>query len=282
VSDCTAEALLCRLETPGQEPSDEDVALAAAFILRSQGADGGFGSYERRRVPFSIEWLNPAEMFGDSMAEAGYVECTASCVTALAKIAASRPHLLERAELARVPDAIRRAARAIRRQQLPTGAWPGAWGVRFLYGTWFGVRGLLAAGAPPTDPAVRKACAWLKARQRPDGGWGERLEPHATEYVEHEEGQIVQTAWALLTLCEASDADFGALERAATFLGSTQLGNGQWPRQDPTGLFFRTALLEYALYRSYFPVWALAAFETRRAARARLFVPARATREASL
>jgi lanosterol synthase len=282
VSDCTAEAILCRLETPGDEPSDEDVALAAAFILRSQGADGGFGSYEAKRVPFSIEWLNPAEMFGDSMAEAGYVECTASCITALAKIAVNRPHLLKRAALERVPEAIRAGALSIRRQQLPTGAWPGAWGVRFLYGTWFGVRGLLAAGASPTDPAVRKACAWVKARQRPDGGWGERLEPHSTEYVEHEKGQIVQTAWALLTLSEASDPDFGALERAARFLGSVQLGNGQWPRQDPTGLFFRTAQLEYNLYRSYFPVWALAAFETRRAARARLFAPAQTALEAGL
>jgi hypothetical protein len=32
-------------------------------------------------------------------------------------------------------------------------------------------------------------------------------------------------------------------------------------------LFFRTALLEYALYRSYFPVWALAAYEARLNAR---------------
>jgi lanosterol synthase len=270
VSDCTAEAILGRLETRGDAPSDDDVALAAAFILRSQGADGGFGSYEARRVPFSIEWLNPAEMFGDSMAEAGYVECTASCIAALARIAALRPHLLGRPELEPLPEAIRRGVLSIRRQQLETGAWPGAWGVRFLYGTWFGVRGLLAAGAPPTDPAVRKACAWLKARQRADGSWGERLVPHAKDYVQHDDGQVVQTAWALLTLCEASDPDFGAIERAAHFLASTQLGNGQWPRQDPPGLFFRTALLEYVLYRSYFPIWALASFETRRAARARL------------
>ena len=60
------------------------VSLAAAFILRLQGADGGFGSYEPKRVPFSLEWLNPAEMFGDSMTEKSYVECTASCVAAMA------------------------------------------------------------------------------------------------------------------------------------------------------------------------------------------------------
>jgi hypothetical protein len=30
------------------------------------------------------------------------------------------------------------------------------------------------------------------------------------------------------------------------------------------GVFFRTALLDYTLYRRYFPVWALANYETRR------------------
>jgi lanosterol synthase len=61
VSDCTAEAILGRLELSGADaPSDDDVREAARFILRSQGPDGGFGSYEAPRVTFSLEWLNPA------------------------------------------------------------------------------------------------------------------------------------------------------------------------------------------------------------------------------
>jgi hypothetical protein len=110
----------------------------------------------------------------------------------------------------------------------------------------------------------------LKTIQRSDGSWGERLEPHSRDYVPHDEGQVVQTAWALLALAEARDPDFDALERGAMFLARSQLGNGQWPRQDPHGLFFRTARLEYTLYRSYFPLWALARFEARRAERSRL------------
>jgi lanosterol synthase len=275
VSDCTAEAIVARLEAGvGDGPSDEDVAMAAEFILRTQGPDGGFGSYEQRRVPFSLEWLNPAEMFGDSMTESEYVECTASCVAALARIAQERPHLLRGPELAAVPQALERGVAQLRRQQRRDGAWPGAWGVCFIYGTMFGVRGLLAAGAAPTDPAIRKACAWLKAHQRADGSWGEQHAPHASEYVAHEEGQIIQTAWALLALVEASDPEFAALERAARFLSRAQLGNGEWPRQDPVGLFFRTARLEYTLYRSYFPLWALALYEQRRRARAPLLAAA--------
>ncbi len=268
VSDCTAEALVGRLAANVDGgPSDDDVAMGAAFILRCQGPSGGFGSYEAPRVPFSLEWLNPAEMFGDSMTEVGYAECTASCIAALAKIAHDRPHLLKLPELEKIPEAIARAAAHLRRLQLPDGHWTGAWGVHYIYGTMFGIRGLLAAGVPPTDPYVRKACTWLKAHQRPDGSWGERHAVHTNKYVEHEEGQVVQTAWALTALLEAQDPEWDVLERAARFLARAQLGSGEWERQAPAGIFFHTALLEYALYKSYFPVWVLGLYETRRKAR---------------
>lgn len=271
VSDCTAEAVLARLEAEVDGgPSDDAVAGAAAFMLRTQSAGGEFGSYEPKRSPISLEWLNPAEMFGDAMSERGYAECTASCIAALAKIIKERPRLLKRAELAGIPAAIERGARYLRKLQLPEGCWHGSWGVHFTYGTMFGIRGLLAAGVPPTDPAIRKATSWLKLHQRPDGSWGERHAVHPRNYVEHEEGQVVQTAWALSALLEAQEPDWDVLERAARFLARSQLGSGEWPRQSPHGAFFHTALLDYSLYRCYFPLWALAQFESRRKARSRL------------
>ncbi|NUP07182.1 MAG: hypothetical protein HOW73_14095 [Polyangiaceae bacterium] len=271
VSECTAEATLARLESQSPSiPADDDLAMAAQFILRTQAEDGGFGSYEPRRLPFSLEWLNPAEMFGDAMAESGNAECTASCIAALARIVKERPLLLKRPELAGIPDAILRAGRYLRRLQLPEGCWHGSEGVHFTYGTLFGIRGLTAAGVPPTDPAIRKAAAWLKLHQRPDGSWGERHAVHPTSYVEHDEGQVVQTAWALLALLEAQEPDWDVIERAARFLAREQLGSGEWPKQAPHGAFFHTAVLEYGLYRFYFPLWALAQFETRRKERTRL------------
>jgi len=251
-------------------PPDEDVAMAASFILRTQGEDGGFGSYEPKRLRVSLEWLNPAEMFGDAMTESGFAECTASCIAALSKLSSERPLLLKREGLAGVPTAIERATKYLRRLQRPEGSWAGAWGVHFIYGTMFGIRGLLAGGVPPTDPAIRKATSWLKMHQRPDGSWGERHAVHATSYVEHDEGQVVQTAWALLALLDAKEPDWDALERAARFLARAQLGSGEWPRQAPHGIFFHTALLEYVLYKAYFPLAALAHFETRRKERVRL------------
>lgn len=273
VSDCTAEALVARFDAERAGAgalTDDEVTAAVRFMLRTRDAEGGFGSYEPKRLPFSLEWLNPAEMFGDSMTEASYAECTASCVVALARVVRERPHLLGRGELSHLPAVIAAARRRLEKLQLPSGAWSGSWGVHYVYGTMFGVRGLLAAGAPPTHPGVRKACAWLRAHQRPDGSWGERHVPHEVEYVEADAGHVVQTSWALTTLLEARDPDWEAIERGARFLARAQLGSGEWPRETPAGIFFHTALLDYVLYRAYFPVLALALFETRRLERRRL------------
>jgi hypothetical protein len=50
----------------------------------------------------------------------------------------------------------------------------GSWGVCFTYGTWFGVKGLVAAGKNFNDCfGIRKACDFLLSKQLPSGGWGE-------------------------------------------------------------------------------------------------------------
>ncbi|HJL16128.1 MAG TPA: FAD-dependent oxidoreductase [Sandaracinaceae bacterium LLY-WYZ-13_1] len=260
VSDCTAEAMLGRLESPVATPTAREMTEAARFVLRCQNTDGGFGSYEARRVDLPIDWLNPSEMFGACMTERSYVECTASCVAALAAFRARHPDRLR----PEIDHAIDRAVTALRAAQRPDGSFEGMWGVHFIYGTMFGVRGLLAGGVPCVDPQIRRACAWLQERQRPDGGWGEH---HAGvlsgRYVEHEDGQVVQTAWALTTLLEARAAELAPLERAARFLAERQGADGTWPKQDPEGIFFHTALLDYRLYRRYFPVWALGLYQRR-------------------
>ena len=138
-----------------------------------------------------------------------------------------------------------------------------------------GVRGLLAAGARPGDPALRLACRWLLDRQQSDGGWGEHHSGCLTgRYVAHEESQVIQTAWALIALLEAGDSNWSAIARGARFLLSTQDADGAWPRQDMAGVFFRTALLDYVLYRQYFPLHALGLYEQRRRARLNLTTPA--------
>ena len=271
VTDCTAEAVLGIIEAHPEAADATMIRDAAGFMLRGQNRDGGFGSYEARRSRIGLEWLNPAEMFGDSMTERSYVECTASCIAALA---ACREHFATSTG-GETAEAISRAEAWLRRSQASDGSWRGVWGIQFIYGTMFGIRGLVAAGARPGDPAVRLACRWLLDRQRTDGGWGEHHSGCVSgRYVPHEQSQVVQTAWALIALLTADESNWSAISRGVRFLIDTQDADGAWPRQQASGVFFRTALLEYALYRDYFPLHALGLYEQRRRTRLDMATPA--------
>ena len=278
VSDCTAEALEAFLHAPSDARGPihqlprRAVEKAVRFMLRAQNPDGGFGSYEARKSPFELEWMNPAEMFGDSMTELSYVECTASNVSALAAVRAHHPDLW--------PDelqaAIAKGEQLLRERQRPEGSWEGVWGVASIYGTLFAIRGLRAAGATASDPAIRRAVDFLLRHQRPDGSWGEHwrscllTDESQERYVDLDEGHPTQTAWAMYALMrtDAADPRVGdAVERAARWLAGAQLEDGDWPSPMMAGVFFRTALLDYRLYRRIFPVWALACYERWRAVR---------------
>ena len=262
VSDCTAEAALGLIAARGDNADPAVLGDAADFMLRSQNPDGGFGSYEAIRSAIGLEWLNPAEMFGDSMTEHSFVECTASCIAALA---VCRDRLPEIRDGSAIADSIARGALWLRRNQGDDGSWRGVWGVQYIYGTLFGIRGLIAGGSGPRDPALRAACCWLLERQREDGGWGEHHSGCLSgRYVSHEESQVIQTSWALIALLEAGETDWAAISRGARFLLDAQESDGTWPKQDMAGVFFRTALLHYALYRQYFPLHALGLYERRR------------------
>jgi lanosterol synthase len=261
VSDCAAEALTAILEAEAAgvvaegdrlEPQRLDAAIA--FILARQNQDGGFGTYERRRGPGFLERLNPSEMFGQCMTELSYIECTASAVIALCRVRDLRPDRLSE----RASRAIDEGAALLRRRQQADGAWPGFWGINFTYATWLAISALRAAGATQDDPALTRAAAWLVARQKPDGGWGEHYSSCLDgRYVEHPESQVVMTSWALLGLLETLGADAAPVARGIEWLCRRQLADGSWPEGAVNGVFFGSAMLTYRLYPAYFPVWVL-------------------------
>jgi lanosterol synthase len=265
VSDCTAEALtaILQLHEAGLAPmgagriADERIVEAVRFILRRQNADGGFGSYERRRGSVLLEWINPSEMYGNCMTERSYTECTASCVGALARFRTAFPTVWQE----EIDDAIARGVALLRSRQLADGSYLGFWGVNFTYGCFHVIEALRAVGVPARDPAIARAAEWLLTKQKADGGWGEHWKSALTdEYTEHPESQAAMTAWALLALLEALPADDKAIRRGIECLRKLQLTDGSWPRQSQSGVFFATALLDYRLYKDDFSTWALARY----------------------
>jgi squalene-hopene/tetraprenyl-beta-curcumene cyclase len=132
--------------------------------------------------------------------------------------------------------------------------------VNYIYGTWQTLVGLMAIGANPADPKIRRAVAWLKTHQQDSGGWGET----ARSYDEPElRGQgpatASQTAWAILGLCAAGEVHSAAVDAGVQFLLDTQKEDGTWDEEEFTGTGFpRVFYLRYHLYRIYFPLMALA------------------------
>jgi 2,3-oxidosqualene cyclase len=265
VSDCTAEALsglLALYEHPGYGRNlprlpDERLRQAVGFILSRQNADGGFGTYERRRAGRLLELVNPSEMYGQCMTELSYIECTSSSLAALCHYRKHYPDLPGGA----IDRATAQAAALLRSCQRPDGSYEGFWGINYTYGIFHVAKGLRMAGAAADDPLLVKAANWLIAKQREDGGWGEHYTSCLEHrYVEHPESQPVMTAWALLGLLEILPPEHPAIARGFRWLQEHQEANGGWPRRAVNGVFFGAAMLDYRLYHSYFPVWALARY----------------------
>jgi len=197
-------------------------------------------------------------MFGACMTERSYLECTASALCALGHFRSAYPQVERR----RIDRAIDRGVRFLRRSQRADGSWPGFWGINFAYAIFHVVKGLRAAGAAAGDLALQHAAEWLVRHQRADGGWGEHYSGCLHDrYVEHPHSLVVQTSWAVLALLEIFPAEAEPIRRGIAWLRDQQK-NGC--RQDAvTGVFFGTAMLDYRLYRSYFPTWALARHATK-------------------
>ena len=273
ISDCTAlglSAVLRLHRSPHHVVPDaeripvERLRRAVDVILSLQNGDGSWSTYERQRTGRWIEVLNPAMVFGDIMVDHPHVECTSSCVQALADHLETGDHHRRR----EAEDAIRRGVDYILRAQEETGGWFGNWGVCYHYGTWFALDGLArsldlgqadAQRTRAVEAAMARGADFIERWQRPDGGWGEH---HASctqqRYVAHANAQVVQTAWAVLALCAAGRGRGQAVRRGVEALQSMQLPSGDFPQQAISGVFNQSCMITYTAYRNVFPLWAMA------------------------
>ncbi|KAK0568498.1 Lanosterol synthase (Oxidosqualene--lanosterol cyclase) [Tilletia horrida] len=242
VSDCTAEGMkaVMELQAPetGLKPkvSIERLRASVDLLLTMQNPSGGFASYETINGPKILEWINPAEVFGDIMIEYDYPECTTSVVTSLMKFKA-----IDDYRTADIERCVSRAVKYILKAQRPDGSWFGSWGICFTYAMMFSLESLHEAGySYANSEEVQRACQFLLSKQMADGGWGETYMANVTgQWVNSDESQVVQTAFALIALLHAGYPELEPIKRGVELIMSRQQADGSWKQELIEGIFNR-------------------------------------------
>jgi squalene-hopene/tetraprenyl-beta-curcumene cyclase len=226
--DDTAMVLMALARTgaaalPGVE---EAMKRGLAWLAGMQNSDGGWAAFDRdinrevlTKVPFADH---------NAMLDPSCPDITARVLEALAEYRWSSGR-----------SEVRRALTLLGRTQDRRGCWPGRWGVNYLYGTWQVLVGLRAIGCDMQAPLVRRAVAWLESVQQEDGGWGETPASYDDPGLAGVGPTTAsQTAWALLALLAAGEAESRAVRAGVDYLLATQRPDGGWDETPFTGTGF--------------------------------------------
>lgn len=225
------------------------VARGIDWLLGMQNSDGGWAAFDR---DITLEILTKVP-FADhnAMLDPSCPDITARVLEALGQFGFGPGH-----------SQVDRALAFLEETQDKRGCWIGRWGVNYLYGTWQVLVGLEAIGLDMDHRMVRRAVQWLNEVQQASGGWGESCHSYDDPSTAGQGTTTAsQTAWALLGLIAAGEADSDAVRTGIQFLIERQQADGNWREDEFTGTGFpKVFYLKYHLYRLYFPLMALARF----------------------
>jgi squalene-hopene/tetraprenyl-beta-curcumene cyclase len=133
--------------------------------------------------------------------------------------------------------AVRRAVDFIKSQRDTNGVWYERWGVNYVQGTAFVLKGLAAVGEDMSADYVRHGVDWLKQHQNGDGGWGEDVDSYKHKEVAGQgPSNPMLTGLALEALVAAGERDSDTARQAAQWLVSHQSGDGSWDDPTPKGV----------------------------------------------
>ena len=231
-------------ETGAQIPA---VKRGIAWLLGMQNSDGGWAAFDRNinrevltKVPFADH---------NAMLDPSCPDITARVLESLGHFGFTCDH-----------PQVQRAIDFLHRTQETSGAWPGRWGVNYIYGTWQVLTGLRSIGFNMQEPLVRTAVEWLNLVQQPGGGWGETCRSYEDPSLAGQGTPTAsQSAWALLALLAAGEAGSMSVEAGIAYLRATQQPEGIWQEDQFTGTGFpKVFYLKYHMYALYFPLMALA------------------------
>ncbi len=250
VDDTAAVVVALAKMIPGDLPhNDESIQKGLRWVLAMQGSDGGWGAYDKdnnklifNKIPFADH---------QALLDPSTADLTGRCLEMLGTLGYDPSH-----------PAVGPAIEFLRKEQEPNGSWYGRWGVNYIYGTWCVLSGLRTIGVDMTTPWIQQAVAWLESVQNSDGGWGESCESYShVDKAGRGESAASQTAWAIMALLQAGEADSLSVVRGINWLIRHQREDGVWDEPFHTGTGFpRVFYLRYHGYFKYFPVWALSMY----------------------
>jgi len=218
------------------------------WLIHMQSSDGGWAAFDADNnwgflsdVPFADH---------NAMLDPACPDITGRVLEALCAHGLDRSH-----------KAVRKGIEFLVSNQEADGSWYGRWGVAYIYGTCFALRGLAAAGEDDREAHVLRGGEWLRSIQNADGGWGESCASYDNGIYTAGPSTPSQTAWAILGLIAGGDANSMSVQHGIEFLLERQCSGGGWEEELATGTGFpRVFYLNYHMYKDYFPLLALSAF----------------------
>ena len=251
VDDTIMVMMALRQVSPrGRDPNvDSAIERGLTWVLGMQSANGGWASFDRDNDKEFLTKIPFADF--NALIDPSTTDITTRVFEMFGTIAPERFSLQH--------PVVRRALRFVHGDQCDDGSWIGRWGINYIYGTWQALRGLRLIGEDMTRPYVRRAVAWLKSVQLQDGGWGERADTY--EFPERKgrgPSTASQTAWALMGLIAAGEAESDAVRRGVQYLLDRETEDGTWEEDEWTGTGFPCVFyMKYHYYRHYWPLMAL-------------------------
>jgi len=248
--DDTAMVMLALSEALGADCEAQKACHQRAlnWLLALQSKDGGWAAFDAdnnweflTHVPFADH---------NAMLDPTCPDITGRVLEALGAHGLTRDH-----------RAVQRGVEYLIKHQEQDGSWYGRWGVAYIYGTCFALRGLAAAGEDDREAHVLRGGEWLRCVQNADGGWGESCASYDNDAFTAGPSTYSQTAWAILGLIAGGDFGSRSVQQGIEYLLETQRADGSWGEELATGTGFpKVFYLNYHMYKDYFPLLALSAY----------------------
>ena len=228
---------------------DHAIARGCEWVMGMQSRNGGWGAFDADNEHCVLNNIPFADH--GALLDPPTADVTARCLSMLAQLGYTCDH----------PTVVR-GLTYLRGQQETDGSWFGRWGTNYIYGTWSVLCALNALDEDINAPHIRRAVGFLKSRQQADGGWGESCASYWPQRrAEGNSSTPSQTAWAVLGLMAAGEADSEAVRLGVDFLIAAPRDGGQWREKHYNAVGFpRVFYLRYHGYSAYFPLWALARY----------------------